>query len=316
MIKHIILILLFNYIYIYSLDQNNSDSLGNRFDFNSDSLLKSNLNYSKLYNFEIYNCDSLTKSNDYDITNLTIIGGMFAVAGISIHQYIKNTAWKNVNNKFISNFGASKCIEISNLGYFFSTNLTSHFFTAGFENTKMNYESAVVYGSLLSVIYAGYFELMNGFYTQNGFSNKNILSSLLGSCFAMGQYYFPYLKNFQPKISYYPSSNYKNISSTNFVNDYAGQKYWLGLRIKEIMPESVSKYWPSILMLSIGVAPNKNIGKSNEITSGYISFDIDAEQIPLYGKFWQFIKNTFTYFHFPLPGIKFTNKTIIYGFCY
>jgi hypothetical protein len=48
----------------------------------------------------------------------------------------------------------------------------------------------------------------------------------------------------------------------------------------------------------------------------YLSLDLDAETIPLYGGFWQFLKNTLNYIHFPMPGIRITPDAAFFVFCY
>jgi len=99
----------------------------------------------------------------------------------------------------------------------------------------------------------------------------------------------------------------------NISDDYDGQKMWVAFRMKNLLPNDISKFWPSFLMLSAGYgvtgigdyALNKDLQKKF-----YLAFDFDASEIPLYGEFWEFIKNTLNYIHFPLPGIEISNNGI------
>jgi len=55
------------------------------------------------------------------------------------------------------------------------------------------------------------------------------------------------------------------------------------------------------MMITVGLKDNYTSNNAKELI---IALDNDYEALPLYGKFWQFIKNTLNYFHFPLPGIS------------
>ncbi|MCK5456133.1 MAG: hypothetical protein KAI45_03335, partial [Melioribacteraceae bacterium] len=99
----------------------------------------------------------------------------------------------------------------------------------------------------------------------------------------------------------------------NISDDYDGQKMWLAFRMKNLLPSSMAEYWPSFLMLSAGYAVSgigDNATDAGLQQSYYLAFDFDAEVIPLHGEFWEFIKNTLNYIHFPMPGIKFSQDGV------
>ncbi|HEX3074228.1 MAG TPA: hypothetical protein VHP30_11505 [Ignavibacteriales bacterium] len=48
----------------------------------------------------------------------------------------------------------------------------------------------------------------------------------------------------------------------------------------------------------------------------YIALDLDAEELPLHGPVWQFVKNSLNYFHFPMPGIKVSPDAAFFVFCF
>jgi hypothetical protein len=86
--------------------------------------------------------------------------------------------------------------------------------------------------------------------------------------------------------------------------------------MKEILPKSISKYWPSFLMLSAGMGVKDLDGSGGGTREIFIGLDLDWQAIPIPGKFGQFVKNTLNYFHFPLPGIKISPKAAFIVFCY
>ena len=148
-----------------------------------------------------------------------------------------------------------------------------------------------------------------------GFSPGDAISDFIGASYFVARYYYPYLNNFQLRVSYYPSEAMRNGEKpdNNISDDYDGQKMWLAFRMKNLLPNSMAEYWPSFLMLSAGYAVSgigDNATDAGLQQSYYIAFDIDAEEIPLHGEFWSFIKNTLNYFHFPMPGIKFSNDGV------
>jgi hypothetical protein len=77
----------------------------------------------------------------------------------------------------------------------------------------------------------------------------------------------------------------------------------MGVRVNSLLPSSLEKLWPDPLMISFGMGV-RDLGTLERQREFYIGLDFDAEQIPMYGGVWGFIKNSLNYMHFPLPGIK------------
>ena len=86
--------------------------------------------------------------------------------------------------------------------------------------------------------------------------------------------------------------------------------------MKELLPKSISEYWPSFLMISAGMGVKNLDGSGGGTREFYISLDLDPTAIPLHGKFWQFIKNSLDYIHFPMPGIRVSPDAAFFVFCY
>ncbi len=53
--------------------------------------------------------------------------------------------------------------------------------------------------------------------------------------------------------------------------------------MKELLPQRVSEYWPSFLMLSVGMGLRDWNGFGEGKQDIFIALDLDAEQLPLYG---------------------------------
>lgn len=239
----------------------------------------------------------------------TAIGG--AAAAVHIVQY--NAWWRDEKSKFRVVNDWNYALWIDKIGHFYGTNLIAHVFSGGFEAANMQAEESAIWSASLAFLFQMYVEIEDGFGQNWGFSPGDALFDLGGALFYLGQYYFPYLKNIQPKFSYIPTEEYRNGDHDgNFIDDYEGQIYWLGFRMKQILPDDFSKYWPSFLMLSAGMGVSNLSGSGEGTREFYLALDIDWEQIPLYGGVWQFIKNTLNYFHFPMPGIRVTPNTAFF----
>jgi len=184
-----------------------------------------------------------------------------------IHNYYQNTWWKSDSN-FIYD-GSFHVVSdneyarnIDKFGHAYGAAVISHFLSAGFEAANYDEETSVWLGAIGGLGLQTYVEIKDGFAPIDklnnkpkwGFSPGDAISNLLGTSYFVAKYYYPFLNNFQLRVSYFPSEELRNGKKpdNNFSDDYEGQKLWLALRMKNLLPESLSKYWPSFLMLSVG----------------------------------------------------------------
>jgi hypothetical protein len=260
--------------------------------------------------------DPLRTEIDYPV--LALVGGTALAVGTAVHFYQANAWWKDQRTSFKFQNDPAYALGLDKIGHFYGAYLLSHFFSAGFEAANIQAEQSALYGSLAALAFQIYVEIQDGFGAQWGFSTVDAAADMLGAAYAVGQYYVPYLKNFQPRFSYLPSEKFKSgqHKDGNIFDDYEGQKFWLSVRMKEVMPRTISRYWPSFLMLSFGIGVRNLDGSGGGQREYYIGFDFDAETIPLHGKFWQFVKNTLNYFHFPMPGVRISPDSVFLVFAY
>ncbi len=254
--------------------------------------------------------------NYYGISAIAAASG----AGVYfIRDYFKNTWWKDQRtSEFKITWDNDYALGVDKFGHFFGTYLFSHGFSAAFDASDVEREKAVWYSASLALAFQLYVEIEDGFGPLWGFSPGDAICDLLGSAYWVAQYYYPFLNNFQPRVSYYPSEKFLNgdKNHSNISDDYEGQKLWLGLRMKNLLPKEIAEYWPSFLMLSVGVGAQGLDGIGGGERQFYIAFDLDPLEIPLYGSFWQFIKNTLDMIHFPMPGIRISPKTAAFLICF
>ncbi|MGE5496592.1 MAG: hypothetical protein ACM3Q2_00855 [Syntrophothermus sp.] len=237
-----------------------------------------------------------------------VSASLLVSAGAYMHIKTSEKWWK-VSDRFHTSAVTGSELIFGGAGHFFSVNLTGHLFSGVYESSGMQALESTWYSSLSALAYSIYLETENGFHQGKGFSKVNAAGSLLGTAFYIGQYYYPVLKKFQPRISYNSSESGKLIP-----DDIYGQKLWVSVRVCELMPGPAGKFWPDFLNAAAGIGIVRQGGK--ESISTYIALDLDAEKIPLHGPFWQFVKNTLNYFHFPMPGIRVSPEAAAFIFCF
>ncbi len=264
--------------------------------------------------------------NQINYTNLAIIGAITLSSGVAIHIYQKNTWWADQSSTFKIVNDWEYALWIDKIGHFYGTHLLGHAFSSAFEGSGIRDEDAVIYSAAAAFAFEMYIEIEDGFGKNWGFSPGDAGADLLGALYFLGQYYYPFLKNFQPRVSYYPSEDLLNPPepgdrnrlhiANNVTDDYSGQKYWIAMRMKNILPAELAEYWPSFLMISVGTGLKDWNGFGKGQRELYIALDLDAEELPLHGEFWQFVKNTLNYIHFPMPGIRITPNAAFLAFVY
>lgn len=249
---------------------------------------------------------------------LAFSGSVAIGMGAVVHIYQANAWWADQSSKFHFVNDWNYALWIDKAGHFTATHFYAHLLSGVYDAANFNAEQSALYSALTALAWELFIETEDGFGPNWGFSPGDALADLGGSLFYIGQYYYPYLKNFQPKISYYPSKKFQEGKHKGgiIIDDYEGQKYWMAMRMKQILPKEISKYWPELLMLSIGMGVKNLDGAGGGSRQFYLALDLDFEQIPLYGSFWQFVKNTFNYLHFPMPGIRITPKTAAFAFIF
>jgi hypothetical protein len=256
--------------------------------------------------------------NQIDYNRLMWVGGAYVGAGVGLHIYQANAWWANQNAKFHIVNDWNYALWIDKVGHFYGTNILGHAISGGLEACNVQSEQSAIYSGLGALAFELLVEFEDGFGPDWGFSPGDATADAIGAAFYIGQYYSPFLKDIHPRWSYYPSKEMREGKHKGgiIIDDYEGQKYWLAFRIKNYLPKGVAEYWPSFLMVSAGMGVKDLDGSGGGTREFYIALDLDAEELPLHGPVWQFVKNSLNYFHFPMPGIKVSPDAAFFVFCF
>jgi len=241
--------------------------------------------------------------NYYGLGAVTILGvGSF----IAARTYFENTWWSDEKVDFHFHNDWDYALGADKFGHFFGGYAISQIFSSVFSTANLEEEQVYLYSSLFAVVFQTYIEIEDGFSPRWGFSPGDAIANTLGASYRYLQYKFPYLNNIKPKISYYPSDEFRDgkIKGSNITDDYSGQKFWLSMKLNKIIPE-MKNYWPDWLMFATGYGI-RDYKSNNMHREFYLALDIDIEELPLYGGFWNFIKSTLNLFHVPMPGLRIT----------
>jgi len=252
-----------------------------------------------------------------------LLGGLGAVytgSIAAIHLYQTNAWWSGKRGSFRFIEDWDYALWLDKVGHFYAPIILSHAFSVGLEAAKVDYGTGIWVSSAAALFFQLYVEFEDGFAQDWGFSRGDAIADVLGAAYPVFQYYYPVLYNFQPRFSYFPKNLGKEGHNPGqkliVVDDYEGQKFWLSVRVNNLFGESFKKFWPDFLMLSLGYGVRDLDGRGGGKADFYIALDLDYETIPLYGAFWQMVKNTFGFIKFPTPAVRITNGVAFFGLCF
>ncbi len=249
---------------------------------------------------------------------LAVTGMITATSIYLINDYYAHTWWRNNRTSFKFKNDWKYALWIDKFGHAFGTTFIAHGISSAMEAGNVPTIPALWIGAAGALALQLYVEIQDGYGPKWGFSPGDAAADLIGASYYVAQFYYPYLKNFQFRFSYFPSKKFLNGEKKdhNFSDDYEGQKLWISMRMKNILPKSISKYWPDFLMLAFGYGVSDLDGRGGGIKKFFVGLDFDAETLPLHGRFWNFVKNTLNIIHFPLPGIRISPNAAFLVFAY
>ncbi|MCR4417985.1 MAG: YfiM family protein [Ignavibacteria bacterium] len=248
---------------------------------------------------------------------LLLVTALTSASVAVVHHHQSKAWWQGTRTKFHFQNDWEYALWIDKLGHWWGATAIQHLFSSSLSWSNFSDETSMWLGSILALTYQLYVETYDGYAKDWGFSPGDAMFDFGGAFYPLLQYYIPPLKNVNLKLSYYPSKrllkkdpNDELYRNKFVIDDYEGQSFYLSFKINNMLPENLEKYWPDFLCLAIGYQMRNWNGYAVADQNYFLTLDYDFEQIPLYGQFWQFLKNTFNLIHFPAPGINFSKKKI------
>lgn len=254
-------------------------------------------------------------SNKVNTTRLAIIGG--ATAAFFTYGYVvqNNIWWKGEKSDFHFNNSQDYkyALNADKYGHFFFAYLTTNIYFDLFQWAGIEKRKSLLHAGLVAFTFQTFTEIRDGFSKGYGFSWGDFTANLLGASYPSLQYYFPVLKPFNFKVSFYPSEGYKNGEHSHIIDDYESTYHWLSIDINKLLPETAEKIFPDFINIAIGHSVKNLDGFGGGNHELFIGLDWDFEALPGEAKFWKTVKRFLNYYHFPAPAVKVYPDVVWYG---
>ncbi len=263
---------------------------------------------------------SHAQKQEINKARLMIVGGSLLTSMAAIHIYQQNGWWKNNRASFHFQEDLNYGLWVDKLGHFYGGALLAFIMSKSLEWANISEKNAIWISAGGSLLFQTYVEMEDGF-SKWGFDRVDWGFDIGGAFWNPVRYYIPFLRNFDLKFSYHPSELLGSSKGIGFrgqhhimIDDYEGQTFWLGIKVKNLIPDAWKNYYPSFLGVAFGYAA-RNVADENPYKIYFIGLDLDmTEIIPDNTPFLKAIGEALNFIHFPMPAIQFSlNKTIWYG---
>jgi hypothetical protein len=227
-----------------------------------------------------------------------LMGGILAVSLV----WSYDAWWKNSREPLhfqSENWLNGEHRGIDKAGHFY----TSYFYFHTFRNVMLwggySPSTAMWWAAGAAAFFALTVEIGDGL-SDIGFDYQDLVFNVGGLAYAMTQTEVPFLKNINIKWSYVPSGGYE--FPPRFTRHYDAHTYWLTLNVHNLLPASLSTYWPEFLQLAAGYSVDENVTKREAVVG--LDFNLGVFCAP--NEDIRLLQKTVDMFHVPAPAVKFT----------
>ncbi|MDA3861156.1 MAG: DUF2279 domain-containing protein [Melioribacteraceae bacterium] len=273
--------------------------------------------FSSFTNKTLFAQEKINKSdtNKVSTTKLAIIGGTTATFFTYGYVIQNNVWWKGDKSEFHfnNNQDYKYALNADKLGHFYFGYLTTNIYSDLFQWAGVRRKNALLYGGIIAFSFHTFTEIRDGFSAEYGFSWGDLSADFLGAAYPSLQEYYPVLKPFDFKISFYPSEKLKSGSHSNIMDDYESTYHWLSIDVNRLLPKSAKDVFPDFIDITIGHSVNNLDGFGGGNHELYIGLDWDFEALPGENKLWKTIKRWLNFYHFPAPAVRVYPDVVWYG---
>ncbi len=257
--------------------------------------------------------DSSAENIDY--FKLGMISGLTAGAIVYGHAVQSHLWWKGEKSKFHFewDYDWKYALGADKFGHFFFPYLTANTYSQLLRWSGFNKKRSLLYAGIFALAYQTYVEIKDGYSKEWGFSWGDYSANVLGAAYPLLQNNFQLLKNFNFKISFYPSQRFKHGSNKVIFDDYESTYNWLSVNVYSLLPSRAKKYYPKFINIALGHSVKGLNNLDNAYHEFYIALDWNLENLPGNGWLLKLLKRNFNYYHFPSPAIKIYPGVVWYG---
>ncbi|MFA6596994.1 MAG: DUF2279 domain-containing protein [Ignavibacteriaceae bacterium] len=253
-------------------------------------------------------------SSKINYYKLSFIGGVTLGGFIYGQAFQKNLWWKGEKSPFHFNWKEdwTYALGADKFGHFFFPMFAANIYADAFVWSGFEEEKSLLYGGITALTYQSFTEIKDGFSKQWGFSWGDFSANVFGATYPLLQCKYPQLKNFNMKISFFPSERFKNGSHKVIFDDYESTYHWLSISIANYLPDEVRKYYPAFLNVAIGHSV-KGFDTNSRHHEIYLALDLNIDELPGNSSFLKFIKKYLNFYHLPMPAVKVYPDVVWYG---
>ncbi len=218
-------------------------------------------------------------------------------------------------------------LQMDKMGHIGSAYYLTNWSTSLFKWSGLDNQKAAWAGGASSMLFLTTVEVFDGFSSQWGFSNGDMVANAVGAGLSVFQELQWQEQRIKIKFSFSESKYAKyrpDQLGTSYVEhlfkDYNGQTYWLSGNIHAFMKPN-SKF-PKWLNVAVGYGVDGLTGARANITGTesferrrqfFLAPDIDLTRIPVKGKLLKTVFETIGFIKFPAPAIEIDDKGIVKG---
>jgi len=268
--------------------------------------------------FPQLNENANTDVNNRKKTLLIANSGFYVANYVAIYQLW----YKNYELTDFHFFDDSKeWLQMDKFGHVYSAYYLTKYQTQAYHWSGMNSNTAILTGSIASIIYISSMEFFDGLSANWGASVSDIGANVIGIGIYVAQQKLFNDEYIIPKYSYNAKSNLNlrpELLGRNdierIIKDYNGQNYWFSFNIKDL---SKIHFVPDYLNLALGYGAKNMLSGKEDLTrfpkhfrkrQYYLALDINLNKIktkkPWLNKFFGYLNMI----KVPLPTIEYCDK--------
>lgn len=247
------------------------------------------------------------------------VGSAIGIAFYSLDRGFRDNWWYSQRIPFHFSEDNLYALDIDKYAHVYAAAFAGFVSARSFEWAGFSRTSSVWYGAGLGLLFLTYIEFQDGFSPEWGFSTMDALGNCVGTAFFVMQHYIPFFRSFDMKMSYKPSamlgktgSHGIAVKKQTVIDDYEGQTYWLGIKVRNVLPEDIKRYWPAFLGIAAGVTV-RDLLQENRRKEFYLALDFDFTALPGDTWFLKMLKEAANYIHVPAPAVRISPGVVWYG---
>lgn len=244
---------------------------------------------------------------------LALIGGAAAAGAFAVMDVQRRKWWEERNPSFRIMNDWEYVLWADKFGHFFSTSFFSRLYKNSFVWSGMNEGTAQILGAAAGWTQLLYYEILDGFGPEWGFSPGDALFNTIGAGYTFAQWRIEYLQAFDLKVSYWPSG----WEGKNFTDDYMGQRWWVTANLHHALPGKVGDFFPPWVNLAVGYSA-QDLDERDFLTTPYVyvGLDLELRGLPIDHPVWNAVVGWLRYLHLPAPAVRLTPNPRFIMFAY